>query len=97
MVSYATRIQLNKEYKDGATMQKLMDKYGFCLDTIQKYIIRPRKQGIIKGTRLKVTEEMEKQFNELYFKQNKSANSIAKMFSVTDTTVSRYLHVGVQQ
>ena len=91
MISYATRIELNKEYKLGATMKELSIKYKICIQTVQKYIIRPRKQGVKKGTRIKVTEKMQKQFVEMYADE-RSMNYIARKFKVAVSTVERYLN-----
>jgi len=82
--------QINKLYNTGLTYKDLADKYNVTIPTIQRYVVDPRKKGVNKGTRLKVTEEKEKQIKFLY-QSGKTLKAIAEELDVSITTISIYL------
>jgi len=84
------KAEINKLYDNGGTAGDIAIQFNISKISVNTCLLNPRKQG----NKTKITEEMVKQFKNLYYDQEKSTCFIAKQFDISHTTVAKYLDMG---
>ena len=82
--------ELNELYNAGATVKELMKKYNVCKKTITNYIWKMRQEPDVEEVFLDDKAEIKKEIN-LAYDEGFSMKEVAKLLSVSTSTVSKFV------